>query len=52
MNKAIAAGADPVTTEIVELEEIPMTYLPSNVVRIRAKAVGDLVGVHDSEDKD
>ena len=40
--QAIAAGADPDTIEIVEVEEIPLTYLPSNATRIRTKAVGDL----------
>lgn len=45
INKAISAGADPKTVEIVEVEEIPLTYLPSNAVRIRTKAVGDLQGI-------
>ena len=42
IEKAIAAGADPETVVIVEVEEIPMTYLPSNATRVRVKAVGDL----------
>ena len=40
--EAVAAGADPGTTEIVELEEVPMAYLTEPVVRIRAKAAGNL----------
>jgi N-methylhydantoinase A/oxoprolinase/acetone carboxylase beta subunit len=36
------AGAQPGTIEIVELDEIPLAYLPSNAVRFRAKAVGAL----------
>lgn len=40
--RAVAAGADATRIEIVELEEIPLAYLPSNAVRIRAKAVGAL----------
>jgi len=40
--KALAAGAEEKTIEVVEVEEVPLTYLPSNAVRIRAKAVGDL----------
>jgi N-methylhydantoinase A/oxoprolinase/acetone carboxylase beta subunit len=36
------AGADPATIRIVEVEEVPLSYLPSNAVRIRVKAVGDL----------
>ena len=40
--RAVAAGADAADIEIVELEEVPLAYLPSNAVRIRAKAVGAL----------
>ncbi len=43
IEKALAAGADPETVNVVEVEEVPLTYLPSNAVRIRVKAVGDLV---------
>ncbi|MFN3337790.1 MAG: hydantoinase/oxoprolinase family protein, partial [Thermomicrobium sp.] len=41
---AIAAGADPASVTVVEIEEIPIAYLPSNAVRVRVKAVGDLRG--------
>ena len=41
--KAISAGALPSTVKVVELEEIPLTYLPSSAIRVRVKAVGDLV---------
>lgn len=44
INAAYAAGAARETIEIVEFEEIPLAYLPSNAVRIRVKAVGDLRG--------
>jgi len=40
--RAVDAGADPGSVEIVEVEEVPLAYLPSNAVRIRVKAVGDL----------
>ena len=40
--RAIEAGADPARIELVELEEVPLTYLPSNAVRVRAKVVGEL----------
>lgn len=39
------AGADPATIAVVEIEEVPLAYLPSNAVRIKVKAVGDLAGV-------
>jgi N-methylhydantoinase A/oxoprolinase/acetone carboxylase beta subunit len=40
--RAVAAGADPATVTIVEVDEIPLAYLPSNALRVRVKAVGDL----------
>ena len=40
--KAVEAGAVPASIEIVELEELPLTYMPGGAVRLRAKAVGDL----------
>jgi N-methylhydantoinase A/oxoprolinase/acetone carboxylase beta subunit len=43
--RAVAAGADPGTVEIVELEEIPLAYLTTPAVRVRAKAVGALGGL-------
>ncbi|MDE0189529.1 MAG: hydantoinase/oxoprolinase family protein, partial [bacterium] len=42
VDRAIVAGADPATVEVVDIEEVPLAYLPSNAVRIRMKAVGDL----------
>jgi len=41
-DKAVAAGAEEETISIVDVEEVPLAYLPSNAVRIRVKAVGDL----------
>jgi N-methylhydantoinase A/oxoprolinase/acetone carboxylase beta subunit len=43
--RAVAAGADPGTVQIVEMEEIPLAYLTSPAVRIRAKAAGALGGL-------
>ena len=42
VRKAVEAGADPATVEVVEVDEVPLTYLPSNVTRVRAKAAGEL----------
>ena len=42
-NRAIAAGADPATIAIVDVEDVPLAYLPGNATRIRVKAVGDLL---------
>jgi N-methylhydantoinase A/oxoprolinase/acetone carboxylase beta subunit len=42
IDKAVAAGAREETVTIVDVEEVPLAYLPSNAVKIRVKAVGDL----------
>jgi N-methylhydantoinase A/oxoprolinase/acetone carboxylase beta subunit len=42
VERAITAGAHPDTVQVVDIEEIPLTYLPSNALRMRVKAVGDL----------
>ncbi|MBE0069779.1 hydantoinase/oxoprolinase N-terminal domain-containing protein [Thermoanaerobacterium thermosaccharolyticum] len=41
--EAIKAGADEKSVDIVYVEEVPLAYLPGNAVRIRVKAVGDLL---------
>jgi N-methylhydantoinase A/oxoprolinase/acetone carboxylase beta subunit len=43
--RAVAAGADPGTVQIIEVDEIPLAYLTSPAVRIRVKAAGTLGGV-------
>jgi hypothetical protein len=43
--RAVAAGTNPDTVQIIEVEEIPLAYLTSPAVRIRAKAAGTLGGV-------
>lgn len=42
IDKAVAAGAQADTVEIVEVEEVPLAYLPGNATRIAVKAVGNL----------
>lgn len=39
---AVAAGADAATVKILDIEEVPLAYLPGSATRIRIKAVGDL----------
>lgn len=39
---AIAAGARAETVEIVDVEDVPLAYLPGNATRVRVKAVGEL----------
>ncbi len=38
----VQAGADEATTSVVDIEEIPLAYMPPNMVRLKVKAVGDL----------
>jgi len=45
--RAIAAGAAPDGVEVLDLEEVPLAYLPGNAVRIKVKAVGSLRMVPD-----
>jgi N-methylhydantoinase A/oxoprolinase/acetone carboxylase beta subunit len=42
IEKAVAAGAERKSVQTVDVEEVPLAYLPSNAVRFRVKAVGDL----------
>jgi hypothetical protein len=42
IGNAVTAGANPSTVEVVEIDEVPLTYLPGNATRIRVKAIGDL----------
>lgn len=43
-DRAVSAGAKADTVEIVDVEEVPLAYLPGNATRIMVKAVGDLAG--------
>lgn len=44
IERAVAAGASAESVEIVDVEEVPLAYLPGNATRIMVKAVGDLAG--------
>ena len=39
---AVAAGARRDSIEIVDVEDVPLAYLPGNATRVRVKAVGEL----------
>ncbi|WP_405148110.1 hydantoinase/oxoprolinase family protein [Sphaerisporangium sp. NBC_01403] len=41
--RAVAAGADSGRVEIVELTEVPLSYLPEPAVRVHVKAAGPLI---------
>jgi N-methylhydantoinase A/oxoprolinase/acetone carboxylase beta subunit len=40
--EAVRAGAEPRAIEVVQVEEIPLAYLPGNATRVRVIAVGPL----------
>ncbi len=42
LDEAVEAGADRTSCKIVDIEDVPLAYLPGNVTRIRAKAAGNL----------
>ena len=42
IERAVSAGADRETVEVVEIEEVPLAYLTDPAVRIRVKAGGPL----------
>ena len=43
VQRATAAGADPASITVVDVDEVPIAYLPGGATRIRVRAVGDLV---------
>lgn len=42
IDEAIRAGAAADSVQIVDVEDVPLAYLPGNATRIRVKAAGDL----------
>ena len=40
--RAVNAGADAATLEVVEVEDLPLAYLPGNSLRTRVRVVGDI----------
>ncbi len=42
IERAVAAGADAGTLQVIEQEEIPLAYMPGGAVRIRLKVAGEL----------
>jgi hypothetical protein len=43
IEQAIKAGADPESIEIVDIDDVPLAYIPGNATRIRVKAAGNLL---------
>ena len=43
IERAVAAGADRATLQTVEIEDMPLAYLPGNALRVRVRVAGDLL---------
>ena len=41
-DRAVQAGADPESVRVVELDEVPLTYLTGSPTRVRARAAGPM----------
>ena len=41
-DRAVRAGADRTTLSVVEVEDLPIAYLPGNSLRTRVRVVGDI----------
>ena len=39
---AVTSGADPELVEVIEVEDLPLAYLPGDARRVRARVVGPL----------
>jgi N-methylhydantoinase A/oxoprolinase/acetone carboxylase beta subunit len=42
--RAVRAGADAATLTMVEVEDLPIAYLPGNSLRTRVRVIGDIAG--------
>jgi N-methylhydantoinase A/oxoprolinase/acetone carboxylase beta subunit len=42
MDAAVASGARRESVAVVDVEDVPLAYIPGNATRVRVKAVGDL----------
>jgi N-methylhydantoinase A/oxoprolinase/acetone carboxylase beta subunit len=40
--RAVRGGADAATLQVVEVEDLPLAYLPGNSLRVRVRVVGDV----------
>lgn len=45
-DNAISAGASAETLKVVDMEDLPLAYLPGRAVRARVRVVGDILDLH------
>lgn len=48
---ALAAGADPATIRVAEVDETSISYMSGNTMRLRVKVVGEIAGLAKNENK-
>ncbi len=44
VERARTAGADPATIATIEIEDMPLAYLPGNALRVRVRVAGEMGG--------
>jgi hypothetical protein len=42
--RAVEAGADAASLALVDIEDLPIAYLPGGALRVRARVVGEIAG--------
>jgi N-methylhydantoinase A/oxoprolinase/acetone carboxylase beta subunit len=42
IGRAVTAGADPATLQTIDLEDMPLAYLPGNALRVRVRVAGEM----------
>lgn len=42
VERARAGGADPATIQTIEIEDMPLAYLPGNALRVRVRVAGEM----------
>ena len=45
--RAAAAGADDASLQTVDVEDMPLTYLPGNALRVRVRVAGEMAARRD-----
>jgi hypothetical protein len=46
--RAVHAGADAATLKLVDIEGLPLAYLPGGAMRVRARVVGEIAAARRS----
>jgi N-methylhydantoinase A/oxoprolinase/acetone carboxylase beta subunit len=42
VERAVAAGADRASLQTVDIEDMPLAYLPGNALRVRVRVAGEM----------